>query len=254
METEQNTHGVSEGSTAKRSGSIAKVVRALIKRRPRAVLILLLIVVGLAAFTFTSLYNVSPEQKAQKELAAAVAAVSKLMILPEGDEPVLATVTDAAALTAQQAFFTGSVDGDQLLLFPKSLKAIIYSPSRGKIINAGPIEQSPTTNGATEQSSAPSSSADTLTVEVRNGSGKAGYGAQFAQELGGSAGYKVVKVDDAGKDDYKSTVVYMRTADKDKQSKAGVLATSLGATAIESLPDGEKATSADVLVILGGSQ
>ncbi|MBI2450820.1 MAG: LytR C-terminal domain-containing protein [Parcubacteria group bacterium] len=85
----------------------------------------------------------TPEEKAREELAAAMASVGELMILPEGDEPVLATVTDAETLIKQQAFFTGAVNGDQLLLFPRNLKAVLYSPSRKMIVNMGPIQQQP---------------------------------------------------------------------------------------------------------------
>lgn len=106
-------------------------------------LIMLVFIIGSAYGVYEKFFNLYDEERAQKELATAIAAVGQLMILPEGDEPVLATVTDAEALIAQQAFFAGSIDGDHLLLFPRSLKAIIYSPSRNKIINAGPIEQSP---------------------------------------------------------------------------------------------------------------
>lgn len=115
-------------------------VSGLILRQPRLALIAFVIIAAIATAYFT-LGNKTPEEKAQEELAVAVAAVGELMILPEGDEPVLATVTNAESLTKQQAFFSGSVNGDQLLLFPKNMKAVIYSPSRGKIINAGPIEQ-----------------------------------------------------------------------------------------------------------------
>lgn len=247
-------------------------VSGLVLRRPRVALVILVIIVGLVVLAYTRFGGVSPEVQAQKELAAAVAAVGELMILPEGDEPVLATVTDAEALTAQQAFFSGSVNGDQLLLFPRSLKAVIYSPSRNKIINAGPIEQQPgavvdksqTTNpkSQTDSTSSPqansndqnSNDLNTLTVEVRNGTDKVGYASQFADELRANAGYAVVKVDDAGRKDYQNTVVFVRTSDASKQSKIEALVSTLEAVPVETLPDGEKNTSADILVILANNQ
>lgn len=268
METMQKIQRVSDKTTLT-IGFIGRCVRVCV-RQPKRVLIALIIIMALAVLAYVTLGNKTEEEHAQQELAAAIAAVGQLMILPEGDEPVLATITDATALTTQQAFFAGAIDGDQLLLFPRSLKAIIYSPSRDKIINAGPIEQSPTTNGATaEQSSAGNQSGtigvgaspsnttatnlfvDALTVEVRNGTDRAGYAAQFAEELGANDGYKVVKVDDAGRKDYQSTIVFVHTDDEDKQFKASVLATSLGVLLVKSLLDGEKATSADMLIILG---
>lgn len=250
METIQRMQRVSDGTT-RAIGLIGRCVRAC-ARRPKRTLIALVIIAALAVWAYFTLGNKTPEEKAQEELAAAIAAVGQLMILPEGDEPVLATVTDAEALIKQQAFFSGAVNGDQLLLFPKNLKAVIYSPSRGKIINAGPIEQQPVGDGEARTQTQSTAPADILTVEVRNGTGKTGYAAQFAKQLAGNAGYAVVKVADAGKKDYQNTVVYVHTGDESNQSKVDALTTSLGVAVTESLPDGEKSTSADVLVILGG--
>lgn len=76
----------------------------------------------------------------QKVLVANyLAQVGKHMLLPVNDEPVIATVDDPVALIKQQAFFTGSVKGDVVLIFPKTQRAVLYSPSRNKIVNAGPI-------------------------------------------------------------------------------------------------------------------
>lgn len=68
-----------------------------------------------------------------------LAQVGKHMLLPLNDDPVIATVDDPAVLIKQQAFFTGSVKGDVVLIFPKTQRAILYSPSRNKIVNAGPV-------------------------------------------------------------------------------------------------------------------
>src|SRR3989338_10786265 len=48
--------------------------------------------------------------------------LSDIYAVPANDEPVLYTIDDAAALIAQQAFFTGSQNGDTLFIFPKSMK------------------------------------------------------------------------------------------------------------------------------------
>lgn len=113
-------------------------------KRKKLFVIAFVIIIAAGYGVYEKYFNLTDAERAQKELKAAMSAVSKHMILPEGDEPVLATVTDAEALAKQQAFFTGAVNGDQLLLFPRNLKAVIFSPSRNKIINAGPIEQQPT--------------------------------------------------------------------------------------------------------------
>ncbi len=77
------------------------------------------------------------QQKAM--VANYLAQVGRHMLLPLNDTPVIATVDDPTALVKQQAFFTGTVKGDVVLIFPKTQRAILYSPSRDKIVNAGPV-------------------------------------------------------------------------------------------------------------------
>lgn len=260
METISRIQRVSEDSTLKHTGGIGRIVRTFIARRPRTALIILLVLVGLVVLAYMRFDGASPEEKAQKELAAAVAAVGELMILPEGDEPVLATVTDAAALTAQQAFFTGAIDGDQLLLFPKNLKAVIYSPSRNKIINAGPIEQSPlettgsqanpVSNVAGPSSVAVAVAPDTISVEVRNGSGITGKASEVVKSIVALGGFEAHATDATSNDYTKSVVVAIKNTDS-ARAGANTLASALGTAVVSALPATEKSSSADVVLILG---
>lgn len=111
------------------------------------VVVLGLVIIGfIGYFGYTKLNPLSQEEQDKKDLMSAIKAVKKMMVIPTDDEPVFATVTDAESLREQQAFFTGAVNGDQLLLFPKSMKAIIYSPTRKMIVNVGPIQQPATTD------------------------------------------------------------------------------------------------------------
>lgn len=82
--------------------------------------------------------NISKAEEA-KVLQEVLGKVSKLLILPKGEEPVMATITDAAALIKEQLFYAGSQNGDIVLMYQKALKAIIYSPERNMIVNVGPI-------------------------------------------------------------------------------------------------------------------
>ncbi|MEI9966550.1 MAG: hypothetical protein WDN67_02790 [Candidatus Moraniibacteriota bacterium] len=54
---------------------------------------------------------------------------------------------------SRPTLFTGSIDGDQLLVFPESRKAIIWSPTRKIIVNAGPIQDNMAANNASGESS-----------------------------------------------------------------------------------------------------
>lgn len=67
-------------------------------------------------------------------------ALSKIMWLPKEDKaPRVFQVTDPDILVEEQSFYDGVEVGDVLIVFDKSMKAILYSPRRGVIINTGPI-------------------------------------------------------------------------------------------------------------------
>lgn len=68
-----------------------------------------------------------------------VGKIGDLMVLPDEPQPVFAVVTDAEKLRAEQPFYAAVQNGDILLVLPSTRKAIIYSPSADKIVNAGPF-------------------------------------------------------------------------------------------------------------------
>lgn len=101
------------------------------------VLIVVALVAGFAYKKYTSSTSYI-EKKAKKEAAEVVKSAGKLILLPAG-EPSIFVIQDPALLVSQQAFFQGSVAGDQLLVYPEAAKAIIYSPSRDIVVNMGPV-------------------------------------------------------------------------------------------------------------------
>lgn len=102
---------------------------------------ILLLVIGWLMFFFHMFgLGLTPQERAQQEVGSVVAATGKLIILPQGETPALATVTNAATLAAQQPFFVNAQNGDDLLVYPKAAEAILYSPSRNIIVNVGPIQ------------------------------------------------------------------------------------------------------------------
>lgn len=78
-------------------------------------------------------------QANQAQVADLIAKVGKLVILPSGEQPVVATINDASSLIKQQAFYSGAINGDVVLVYQKAAKAIVYSPSRNMIVNVGPV-------------------------------------------------------------------------------------------------------------------
>lgn len=216
-------------------------------------LIIILVIVGSAYGVYQKFFNLSPEERAQKQLAAAVAAIEKHMILPEGDEPVLATITDVETLKGQQPFFNNAVNGDQLLLFSRSLKAVIYSPSRNKIVNAGPIQQdqAAVATAVAKQNVPAQVLPNAVSVEIRNGSGKDGFGLTFAEQIGKDSRFSVARVTDAKSNDYKNTVVVDIAKKFAERDAVNALASTLGASVISVLPNGEASSNADIVIILG---
>lgn len=87
-------------------------------------------------------YN-SPEAqlvRAEQENKAMVEKARSLILLPDGVSPIIYTIEDPAMLAQEQSFFIGSEKGDKLLLYPNITKAVIYSPMRHIIVNAGPVD------------------------------------------------------------------------------------------------------------------
>jgi len=123
----------------------------------KIVLVVLGLVVGVgASFLYIQkfgipfdgiLQNVSKAEESKKlqETQQIIKSVGKLIILPEGEEPVLATITDAAALSKEQSFYAGSSNGDVVLVYQKAQKAIIYNPGKNIIVNVGAVSVQPGT-------------------------------------------------------------------------------------------------------------
>ena len=80
----------------------------------------------------------NPQQVAQQETADVVKLVSRHLILPEGEDPTLATVTDTEKLK-DQAFFAHAKVGDKVLIYTNARKAILYNPSSDKLIEVAPL-------------------------------------------------------------------------------------------------------------------
>jgi hypothetical protein len=64
--------------------------------------------------------------------------VGKHIILPNGENPTIATVADVTKLSSQP-FFAHAQNGDKVLLYPKSAVAYLYRPSIDKLITMGPL-------------------------------------------------------------------------------------------------------------------
>jgi len=102
------------------------------------------VLIGAGALFAWNYYMVkTPAQLAtqveQAQVKDLVDKVGKLIVLPTGEDPVVATINDASSLIKEQVFYKGAKDGDVVLVYQKNAKAIVYSPSRNIIVNVGPV-------------------------------------------------------------------------------------------------------------------
>lgn len=80
----------------------------------------------------------NPTEFAREETKLLQEKVGKLLELPAGEEPTIATVTDADRLR-EQPFFANAQNGDRVLIFTNARKAVLYRPSLNKIIEVAPV-------------------------------------------------------------------------------------------------------------------
>jgi len=101
-----------------------------------------IILVGICFGVYFIFFNKNNKQKdineIQKESSALVAKVAKLIYLPEGEVPTIATVTDLNALKGQ-VFFVDAQKGDKVLIYTKAKKAVLYNPKSNKIVTVAPL-------------------------------------------------------------------------------------------------------------------
>lgn len=76
---------------------------------------------------------------AKKDMQALLDKVSKLIVLPIGEEPTVATITDVEALKAEQQFYRDAQNGNKVLVYMQEKKAIIYDEQKNILVNVGPI-------------------------------------------------------------------------------------------------------------------
>ena len=68
--------------------------------------------------------------------------IGRLMPLPMGEEPTLATVSDITVLK-DQPFFRNAKNGDFVLMYAKAKKAILYDAIGDRILEVAPIVETP---------------------------------------------------------------------------------------------------------------
>ncbi len=245
-----------------------KKVKKIIGNKPLLIGIIVVLVVvigaaGLYVFLYLQKDAASPVaangQLSSEQIKALVHDVGKLVVLPDGEVPTIATVTDVDKL-ANQPFFRTAQNGDKVLLFGSTREAILYRPSIGKIIKMAPVNStdiatpSPSLAPQANISGTPTvtPAAQKIKVSILNSTKEVGL-ARKASALFDKEKYEIVSTGNAtGEYDTTSVSVINKSAVNDTSAKT--IASTLANTkaAVKSIPSGESSpTGVDVVIILG---
>ncbi|MFA6105546.1 MAG: hypothetical protein WC725_03040 [Patescibacteria group bacterium] len=105
-------------------------------------LVVLVLILGATTVYFyrqTATLKQDPQRAAQESTQQLIDKVSKLIVLPSGETPTVATVTDPEKLKKEQPFFNNASVGDKVLIYTSARKAYMYNPTSNKIIEVAPV-------------------------------------------------------------------------------------------------------------------
>ena len=127
---DKSLNKILENSSERKSFLVTKNVTIVL-------VVLLFISFSTGAYFYKKSLDIT-QKDPQKELNIVIMAVGKLMVLPTDETPTMATVSDPEKLK-DQAFFVNAKVGDKVLIYTKSKKAILYSPTQNKIVEVSPL-------------------------------------------------------------------------------------------------------------------
>ena len=227
-------------------------LKGLNPKNPILILVVLAVIIGGAYYVrrmkldnnrLENLVNGS-QASAKEETKSLVDKVGKLVVLPEGENPVVATVTDKEKLKAQPVFAKAE-NGDKILIYPVARKAYIYNPKMNRIVDVVAVNiESPTPEVSGVSASEP------LKIVLLNGSTNDGLLESAEQRINDQKieGLQIVAKDTANNRDYTNTLVVDVTGNNGE--KVVKLAQMLNGV-VSGLPEGEIPPLADALIIIG---
>jgi hypothetical protein len=188
----------------------------------------------------------NPQQEVKKTTDELVQKVGRLIELPQKETPTIATVSDISKLKSQP-FFANAENGDKVLIYTQTKKAILYRPSKNILINVAPlnISESASTNGNRETNIKSSP----VQISIYNGTSVAGLAGTYEKQLLKLLPNAVVKQkSNAQRKDYQG--IQIIDLKGDKKEIVTTLAKILSAQVI-TLPEGEATPEGDFLIIVG---
>lgn len=172
----------------------------------------------------------------QDEVKKLVAEVSKVARLPENETPSIATITDSSKLK-DQVFFKDAKNGDILLVYNNSGKAVLYDPKEKKVVDVTTLSTTPSFN-------------QQYKVTIRNGTKTSGLAGKLEEELKKALGVvNVIAKENAKREDYEKTIVVVLNQQAGEFAKN--LIAAIKAQSGEMPSDEPKPNEADVLIIIG---
>lgn len=233
-------------------------------------IVLLCLAIAVAGYFYYQSQYVVPAKSEADEIANLTKVVGSMIVLPEGETPTLATVTDKEKL-ASQPFFQKAENGDKVLIYTNSGRAILYRPStqwykNGKIVDVttvnvnapAPAAAPPSSESGVAAMPVPGTPSDTVEkvvvpnvpVALYNGSTKTGVTNTFESAVTEKfSNLSVVAKEKAAKNDYQGNLIIDLSGTNADLAKN--IAESFGGI-VGALPDGETApVGADILVIVG---
>lgn len=172
----------------------------------------------------------------EDEVKKIVAEVSKIVRLPQNEIPSIATITDVSKLK-DQPFFKDVKNGDILLVYNTSGKAILYDPKDKKVVDVTTLS---TTASFNQQ----------FKIVIRNGTSTPNLAGKLEADLKKALGVaNVVAKENAQKQTYEKTQVSI--INQSAADFASNVAKILNAQVVDFPSDEPKPKEADILIIIG---
>lgn len=177
--------------------------------------------------------SASPKEDEVKKIVAEVAKVARL---PQNETPSIATITDVSKLK-DQPFFKDAKNGDILLVFNNSGKAILYDPKEKKVVDVTTLS---TTTSFNQQ----------FKVVIKNGTTTSRLAGKLEEDLKKALGVvDVVAKENAQKNTYEKTIVIV--LNQSAKEFASNIAKVINAQIVDLPSDESKPQEGDVLIIIG---
>jgi hypothetical protein len=184
--------------------------------------------------------------------------VRALVVVPTGEEPTVARITDVNRLSGQQ-FFAQAQNGDHVLVYQNAKRAILFRESENKIVEvttvniAGTPTPEPVVAGAEATPSPELTPVVTTpitrhTVFLLNGLGDQGSLSAFRQRIEQQTPELQVVGEATGKKTYEKTLFVDIAGDKESEANDYSQRLNIG---ISTYPEGEDRYSSDFLIVVG---